>query len=123
MTVWEGLTVLYVTSSMHNIQFLCFSDTSSISVKSNVPEVNITCNMNYGISITKLQVENPPLCKKMNGRGRDMVCALNANEANTIKQKCNSYTSCTHVFSTTKECKRRKPMEFRIQFECSGLYL
>jgi hypothetical protein len=108
---------------MHNIQLLCFLDTSSISVKYNAPEVNITCNMNYGISITKLQVENLPLCREMNGRGRAMVCALDANEANTIKQKCNSYTSCTHVFSTTKECKRRKPMEFRIQFECSGLYL
>ena len=123
MTVWKGLTVLYVTSSMHNIQLLCFLDTSSISVKYNVPEVNITCNMNYGISITKLQVENLPLCREMNGTGKAKVCALDTNEANTIKQKCNSYTSCTHVFSTTKECKRRKPMEFRIQFQCSGLYL
>ena len=122
MTVWEGLAVLYVTSSMHNIQFLYFSDTSSISVEYNAP-VNITCKMNYGINITKLQVENLPLCREMNSRRRATVCALNANEANTIKQKCNSRTSCTHVFSMTKACNKRKPMEFRIQFECSGLYL
>ena len=92
-------------------------------MKSNAPEVNITCKMNYGINITKLQLENPPLCKEMNDRRRAKGCALNANEANTIKQKCNSRTSCTHVFSMTKACKKRKRMEFGIQLKCSGLYL
>jgi len=91
-------------------------------MKANITEVNITCNMDYIISITKLQVENPPSCREMNGKGRAMRCALGANEENAIKMKCNSYTSCNHVFSTTRDCKKTKPMEFMIQFDCSGLY-
>ena len=91
-------------------------------MRANIAEVNIICNMDYRISITKLQVEHPPSCKNMNSKERARVYALEANEENAIKRKCNSYTSCTHVFSTTVGCKRRKPMESKIQFECSGLY-
>ena len=70
MTVREGLTVLYVTSSMYNIQFLCFSD-ASISVKSNAPEVTITCNMNYGISkhvVVVSHFDNHPLADMLSDR-------------------------------------------------------
>ena len=83
-------------------------------------EVHITCNMDYGNSIThvQLQVENLPYCREMKGKR----CALDANEENAIKMECNSYTSCKHINRKMRACNRRKPMKFMIQFDYSGLY-